>query len=229
MVTRELLEDEDPLSAGSPPFVPEPGASPTPTAVVPPRAGGLPTAGGQASLRRRSPRLGAGEPCTGPARRSLRWSSSLPPPRQTPPGPSGEASCYSPPPPRLLCCGEEVTTARGRSRGSPGQSSVMLQSLFKDVAIGVSKCLHECTRSCCNRFLEMFPSLSSYVCICVRVAVHDIIVRVCNCFLLSQLLFTDVVLVGYRSCIGFCIDVCMRCNRFSFMLQIVTHILHPSS
>jgi hypothetical protein len=67
--------------------------------------------------------------------------------------------------------------------------------------------LHECTRSCCNHFLEMFQSLSAYVCICVRVAVHDIDVHVCNRFLMSQLLFTDVVLVAYRCCIGFYIDV----------------------
>jgi hypothetical protein len=95
-----------------------------------------------------------------------------------------------------------------------------------DVAIVVRRCrnrclqmLHECTRSCCSRFLEMFQSLSTYVCICVRVAVHDIGVHVCNRFLLSQLLFTDVVLVAYRCCIGFRLMFCMRCNRFSFMLQ----------
>jgi hypothetical protein len=99
---------------------------------------------------------------------------------------------------------------RRGGHASQGPSSRQPGAELGDVAIVVRRCcnqclqmLHECTRSCCNRFLDMFQSLSTYVCICVHVAVHDIGVRVCNRFLMSQLLFTNVVLVAYQCCIGF--------------------------
>jgi hypothetical protein len=99
---------------------------------------------------------------------------------------------------------------RRGGHSSQGPSSRQPRAELGDVAIIVRRCcnrclqmLHECTRSCYNRILEMFQSLSTYVCICVRAAVHDIGIHVCNRFLMSQLLFTDVVLGAYRCCIGF--------------------------
>jgi hypothetical protein len=75
IVIRELLDDEDPLSAGSPPFISEPGAG-----LAPPPAswGSLRLEGGRAPAAAPRSREQASRVPALP-RRSLRWSSSLPP------------------------------------------------------------------------------------------------------------------------------------------------------
>jgi hypothetical protein len=120
------------------------------------------------------------------------------------------------------------------ARCNSGRSSMMLQLLFGDVAIGVCKCCMNVLDHVAWMYSVMLQSFSRDVSIIVYICLH-----LCSCcstwyqysclqsfFLMSQLLFTDVVLVAYRCCIGFYIYVCMRCNPFLFMLQIVAHMLH---
>jgi hypothetical protein len=129
MVIRELLDNEDPLSTGSPPFVPEPSAVPAPIAAVLPHRG-LPAAGGRASPPPSLPVTGSG--------RAVRWPCPVAPSAgrapcackrevlpsrpcwPPPPRPGDEASYCGPQPPRLLYCGEEVTTARGQAEAARG-------------------------------------------------------------------------------------------------------------